>query len=88
MDLDLRKTIHTKLLTDTHAGLKIQAARLKLSMQAILEELAIHVVQEDPYFIDILKELRRRKIAREVEALTATDADSLLNHLEELKETQ
>ena len=88
MDLDLRKTLHIKLLTDTHAGLKIQAIRHKLSMQAVLEELAIRVVQEDPYFIDVLKELARSKREKEVKSLASTDADSLLDHLEELQETK
>ena len=88
MDLDLRKTLHLKLLTDTHAGLKIQSIRYKLSMQAVLEELAIRVVQEDPYIIGILKELVRSKRAKEVKALASTDADSILDHLEDLQETK
>ena len=88
MDLDVRKTIHIKLLTDTHAGLKVQSALMKLSMQAILEELALKVVECDPYFMDILKEASRRKRTKQVQELASTDADTLLNYLEDTEESK
>jgi adenylate kinase len=78
-----RKEIHVKLLVDTHAALKVQSCMLKLSMQAIIDELATMVVEEDPYVIRRLKELARRKREREAAALSKTDADTLLDLIEE-----
>lgn len=80
-----RKELRLKLLKGTHAGLKIQACKLQLSMQAILEELTVLVVQEDPYLTKKLQELYRRKQDRTVRALSKTDAESLLDHIEEMK---
>lgn len=86
MDLDVKKTLHIKLLTDTHAGLKVQSAKLKLSMQSILEELSIKVVEGDPYINNILKEASRRKREKQVQQLADSDADSLLNYIEDTQE--
>lgn len=88
IDLDIRKCIHVSLMTNTHAGLKIQAAKLKLSMQAILDELANMVASEDPYVMKHLHELKRMKRRREASILSSTDADTLLDHIEQLEEDQ
>ena len=82
-DLDLRKSIHIKLLSDTHAGLKIQSCRLKLSMQAIMDELAALVVDGDLYIMRKLEDAARRKRDKETKALYDTDAESLLDIIED-----
>lgn len=85
MDLDIRKGIHVKLLSETHTGLKLQACRLKLSMQAILDEMASLVAMGDPYVIGVLEDLARRKRDRQARELSVADAESLLDHLEDMR---
>lgn len=86
--LTTKKSIHIKLLSGTHAGLKAQAGRLGLTMQAIIDELAALVAQGDPYIIKHLEEMARMRKEREARALASTDADSLLDHLELLRDIE
>ncbi len=86
IDLDVRKKFHIKLLSETHVAFKIQAFRLKLSMSTIMQELIDLVVNEDPYIMKILHDLKKRRISREVRQLSNTDADSILNYIEEMDE--
>lgn len=84
-ELDKRKDLHLKLLAETHAALKIQACHLKMSMQLIMNELAILVTEDDKYIMQKLREIAKRRKNREAAALASTDADSLLNHIEEMR---
>jgi histidyl-tRNA synthetase len=79
MDLDRRKSVHVKLLTDTHANFRIASFKLKLSMQEMFEEFAQRVIIEDPKVMKILDELSKRKKEKTVKKLSRSDASTLLD---------
>lgn len=79
MDLDRRKSVHVKLLTDTHANFRIMSFKLKLSMQEMFEEFAQRVIIEDPKVMKILDELSKRKKEKTVKKLSRSDASTLLD---------
>jgi len=79
MDLDHRKSVHVKLLTDTHAGLRIASFKRKLSMQEMFEEFAQRVITEDPMVMQILDELTVSKREKIVKRLSDSDASTILD---------
>lgn len=68
-DFTMRKTVHTKLFTETHAGLRVKAAEMKLSVQEIMQELAQRLVDGDNRIMAILKEYKRDKRKKETDSL-------------------
>ena len=82
MDLDRRKSVHIKLLTDTHANFRIASFRLKLSMQEMFEEFAQRVIAEDPKVMKVLNELSERKKEKLVKKLSKSDASTILDIIE------
>ena len=79
MELDRRKSVHVKLLSDTHANFRIASFKLKLSMQEMFEEFAQRVITEDPKVMKILDELSERKKEKLVKKLSKSDASTLLD---------
>lgn len=79
MELDHRKSVHVKLLSDTHANFRIASFKLKLSMQEMFEEFAQRVITEDPKVMKILDELSERKKEKLVKKLSKSDASTLLD---------
>jgi|TARA_Y100000310_G_C20691383_1_gene822485 hypothetical protein len=79
MDLDHRKSVHIKLLTDTHAGLRMASFKRKLSMQEMFEEFAQRVIMDDPLVVQILDELTVRKREKTVKRLSNSDASTILD---------
>ncbi len=79
MDLDHRKSVHIKLLTDTHANFRIASFKLKLSMQEMFEEFAQRVIAEDPKVMRILQDLADRKKKKLVKKLSKSDASTILD---------
>ena len=79
MELDRRKSVHVKLLSDTHANFRIASFKLKLSMQEMFEEFAQRVIAEDPKVMRILDELSERKKEKLVKKLSKSDVTTLLD---------
>ena len=79
MDLDHRKSVHIKLLTDTHANFRIASFRLKLSMQEMFEEFAQLVIAGDARVMKLLQELSDRKKEKLVKKLSKSDATTILD---------
>jgi histidyl-tRNA synthetase len=79
MELDRRKSVHVKLLSDTHANFRIASFKLKLSMQEMFEEFAQRVIAEDPKVMKILSELSDRKKEKLVKKLSKSDVTTLLD---------
>ena len=79
MELDRRKSVHVKLLSDTHANFRIASFKLKLSMQEMFEEFAQRVIAEDPKVMKILSELSDRKKEKLVKKLSKSDVSTLLD---------
>jgi len=83
IDFDLRKCIHIKLMTETHAGLRVELLQRKLSMQEVFEEVAQRIVAGDPTLAKILDQTYEKKKTRAIRQLSKTDADTLLDLIED-----
>lgn len=81
-ELDLRKGIHVKLLPDTRVEFRIMAMRAHISMQELLEEFAQRCVAQDPYCLNLIEDIVKRKREKKFEQLSETDAESLFKELE------
>ena len=68
IDFNLRKCIHIKLMTETHANLRIELLRRKLSMQDVFEELAQRIVEGDAMVCRMLDQVHEKKKTRTIRA--------------------
>jgi len=82
-DFDRRKSIHIKLYTETHAGLRVELLKKKLSMQEVFEDFAQRVVAQDGFAHRVLDTLARRKRDKQIEKLSQTDVESLFDAIED-----
>lgn len=82
-EIDVRRTLHFKLLPDTHAALRVLCVKEGISMQEFFEELAQLMVVDDSRLRGILRDLVKKKRQRYYEKLSVTDAESLFDILEE-----
>ena len=82
-DLELRKSVHINLTKETHSALRMRLFQLRLSMQEVLEECAIKIVEDNPDFVQLLQALQHRKKERKIQKLTQTDAESIFQAIEE-----
>ena len=76
-NFEIRKSLHISMTKDTHAALRTQLFGWQLSMQEVFENLAIKIVEGDPYmqrFLGSCQELKRKK---QLSKFTATDAESI-----------
>ena len=74
---ETRKSLHINLTSETHAAFRIECFKRRLSMQEVLEGLAIQIVENDPHMIKFLSDLQRTKRDRAVKKLSATDVESI-----------
>lgn len=82
VDFATKKTLHVNLSTSSHAGLRIECFKQKISMQEAVEEFAYLVSVGHPDMISILKEVHSRKIKNQIRKLENTDADTIYSILE------
>jgi len=82
-DFDHRKSIHVKLLTETHAAFRIELIKKKLSMQEVFEDFAQRVVRGDGFAHRVLDTISRKKRERHIERLSETDAESIFDAIED-----
>lgn len=87
VDFETKKSVHINLTRDTHTALRIICFQNKLSMQEVVEELVIHAVEEQPYVMNIIKELVDRKrnsaIAGAGKRFAKSDAESIFRVIED-----
>lgn len=81
-EVDMRRTLHVKLLPDTHAALRMLCVKRGLSMQEFIEEIAQRAIHNDPTIEDILDELVTLKRERYYRQLSSTDAESVFDLIE------
>lgn len=65
------------MYTETHANLRIELFKLKLSMQEVFEEFAQRVANGDAGAHQILQEIYDQKRAGNIRKISKTDADSI-----------
>jgi len=83
MNFDNRKSLHINLNIETHTALKICAFKYKLSMQEIFEELATQMIESEPYMLDLLNVLSKRKRMGIGPKISSTDTESIFKIIEE-----
>ena len=87
-NFETRKSLHINLTRETHAAFRIVCFKRQLSMQEVLEGLAIQIIENDPHMIKFLSTLERRKRQRAVKKLTATDAESIYKVIGDLDDNE
>ena len=81
-DFETRKSLHINLTRETHAALRVCSFTHKLSMQEIFEELAMRVVEKDPYMQKVLSYLETQKKDKAMRKFSSTDAESIFRIIE------
>lgn len=82
VDLATKKTLHVNLSTSSHAGLRIECFKHKISLQEAVEEFAFLVSTGHPDMISVLESVQSRKLKRQIRELESTDADTIYSILE------
>ncbi len=83
VDFETRKSLHINLTRETHAALRMICFRHRLSMQEVIEETAIQIIEEQPYMLDMLIELSEKKRKKAVSRLAKSDAESIFKVIED-----
>ena len=82
-DFQRKKSLHINLKTETHAAFRIELFKRGLSMQETLEDFAMLVGVEYAPAMRILDNLVEKKKNKEIEGLSAAEADEIYRMLEE-----
>lgn len=82
VDLAVKKTLHVSLSTSSHAGLRIECFKHKISMQEAVEEFAYLVSSGHPDMISVLESVQTRKLKRQIRELESSDTDTIYSILE------
>jgi len=83
VDFETRKSLHINLTRETHAALRMACFQNKLSMQEVIEELAIRVIEEEPYMLNLLHELANKKRKKAISKIAKSDAESIFKVIED-----
>lgn len=83
IDFETRKSLHINLTRETHAALRMICFRHRLSMQEVIEETAIQIIEEEPYMLDMLIELSEKKRKKAVSRIAKSDAESIFKVIED-----
>lgn len=83
VDFETRKSLHINLTRETHAALRMVCFQNKLSMQEVIEELAIRVIEEEPYMLNLLHELANKKRKKAISKIAKSDAESIFKVIED-----
>jgi len=77
-----KKSIHIKLLHNTHSAFRIKLLEKQLSMQEVFEECACRIVSNDPIFADLLSEIVVNKKNKQIKQLYSSDAESIYDAID------
>ena len=83
VDFETRKSLHINLTRETHAALRMTCFQNKLSMQEVIEELAIRVIEEEPYMLNVLHSLANKKRKDAISKMAKSDAESIFKAIED-----
>ena len=82
-DFETKKSLHVTLTRETHSALRVMLFKQHLSMQEVFEELAIRIISEEPYMLDMLLAIADNKRKKVTAQLPATDAESIFKVIED-----
>jgi len=83
IDFETRKSLHINLTRETHASLRIICFQHRLSMQEVIEEAAIQMIEETPYMVKMLLDLAEKKRKKAVKRIAKSDAESIFKVIED-----
>jgi hypothetical protein len=83
VDFETRKSLHINLTRETHAALRMTCFQAKLSMQEVIEELAIRMIEEEPYMLNLLHDLANKKRKKAISKIAKSDAESIFKVIED-----
>ncbi len=82
-DFETKKSLHVNLTRETHAALRMLLFKQHLSMQEVFEEVAVRIISEEPYFLDMLLSISDKKRNRVTKKMPPTDAESIFKVIED-----
>jgi hypothetical protein len=82
VDFQTKKSVHINLTRGTHTELRTELFQRHLSMQEVFENLAVLIIEKDPYISNILNMIQESKRDNTVKKLRQTDADSIFQAIE------
>jgi len=82
IDLATKKTLHVNLTTSSHAGLRIECFKHRISMQEAIEEFAHLISIGHTGMISLLESVQKKKIKNQIKKIESADADAIYNILE------
>ena len=82
VDFQTKKSVHINLTRGTHTELRTELFQRHLSMQEVFENLAVLIIEKDPYISNILNMIQESKRDNTVKKLRQTDADSIFRAIE------
>tara|TARA_Y100000034_G_scaffold120936_1_gene164563 strand:+ start:428 stop:685 length:258 start_codon:yes stop_codon:yes gene_type:complete len=77
-----RKSIHINLTLPTHVAFKIVAAKNHLSMQELFEEFARQIIEGDARMLEIVEDLKDRKIHKLGMKFASTDKEGIFDAIQ------
>ena len=81
-DFQTKKSVHINLTRGTHTEFRTELFRRHLSMQEVFENLAILIIEKDPYICGVLDRIEEDKKNKQIKKLRASDADSIFQAIE------
>ena len=82
VDFQTKKSVHINLTRGPHTELRTELFQRHLSMQEVFENLAILIVEKDPYISNILNLIQENKRDKKIKSLRKSDADSIFQAIE------
>ena len=82
-DFESKKTVHFNMTRETHSRLRVECFQKRVSMQEVFEEVSQRIADQTPDMMNLLDHISERKKDSTIKRLSASDAESLYNIIEE-----
>tara|TARA_R100000008_G_scaffold66552_1_gene43580 strand:+ start:35 stop:322 length:288 start_codon:yes stop_codon:yes gene_type:complete len=80
----LRKSVHINLSKSTHSELRILLFKKGLSMQEVIEQFAVSLVEGDDYLNNLLEEIEyNKKVNKSKKQVSSIDAESIFDAIKD-----
>jgi hypothetical protein len=83
ISFETKKSVHINIPRETHGLVRAQCFKYSLTMQDIFEELAQMIAAEDPDALEMMSNLAMKKRDASIKRLSASDAESIFNIIED-----
>ena len=83
-EFETKKSVHIHLTKGTKNALRIALFKKGLSMQEVLEECAIRIVEEDNYMLKLMDTLVVEKRAKALNRVAESDVESVFDVIKQV----